>query len=58
MEVDLFMWFLCGCYLLGGITIGWFGGIWWRNRKPKRSGTGRWDYKGHRPDTEDGGYFK
>ena len=25
MEIDLFLWFLCGCYLLGGISIGyWF----------------------------------
>ena len=44
MEDGLFLWFLCGCYLVGGITIGWFGGIWWRNRKPKRTGTGRWDW--------------
>ena len=45
MEIDLYIWFLCGCYLLGGTTIGWFGGIWWRNRNPKRTGTGRWDYR-------------
>jgi len=46
MEEDIFLWFLCGCYLLGGLTIGWFGGIWYRNRKEgHRTGTGRWDYK-------------
>ena len=45
MEDGLFLWFLCGCYLLGGITIGWFGGIWWRSRKGKQTGTGRWDYR-------------
>ena len=45
MEDGLFLWFLCGCYLVGGITIGWFGGIWWRNRKPKKTGVGRWDYR-------------
>jgi len=46
MEEDLFLWFLCGCYLLGGLTIGWFGGIWYRGRKKgRRTGTGRWDYK-------------
>ena len=44
MDDSLFLWGLCGCYLLGGITIGWFGGIWWRNRKPKRTGTGRFDW--------------
>ena len=45
MEDGLFLWFLCGCYLVGGITIGWFGGIWYINRKGKKTGTGRWDYR-------------
>ena len=45
MEDGLFLWFLCGCYLVGGITIGWFGGIWWRSRKPKKTGLGRCDYR-------------
>ena len=46
MEDSLFLWVLCGCYLLGGMTIGWFGGIWYRNRnKGTRTGTGRWDYR-------------
>ncbi len=45
MDEMLYLWFLCGCYLLGGLTIGWFGGIWYRNRKKgNKSGTGRWDY--------------
>ena len=44
MDDSLFLWVLCGCYLLGGTTIGWCGGIWWRNRIPKRTGTGRFDW--------------
>ena len=60
MDDSLFIWVLCGCYLLGGITIGWFGGIWWRSRKPKKTGMGRWDYRhGKSPsDDRDGGYYK
>ena len=43
MEVELFHWFLNGCYLLGGISIGyWF--AQWRQSKPKRTGSGRWDW--------------
>ena len=45
MEEDLYLWFLCGCYLLGGLTIGWVCGIWYRDRKHGKTGTGRWDYK-------------
>ena len=38
---DWFLWFLCGCYLVGGLSIGfWFSE--WRHRKDKK-GTGRWD---------------
>ena len=44
MEVELFHWFLNGCYLLGGITIGYYYCLW-KNRKNK-VGTGRWDYRG------------
>jgi|TARA_R110000824_G_C15196498_1_gene675298 hypothetical protein len=58
MEDGLFLWFLCGCYLVGGITIGWFGGIWWRKRKPKRTGTGRWDYRQGKRPSDDGDYYK
>ena len=46
MLDDWFIWFICGCFLIGGTTIGWFGGIWYRNRNNgKRTGTGRWDYR-------------
>ena len=38
MENDLFLWFLCGCYLLGGISIGYYFKAW-RDRKGKRTGT-------------------
>ena len=58
MEDSLFIWILCGCYLLGGMTIGWFGGIWWRNRKPKKTGMGRWDYKDRHLGGGDGDYFR
>jgi hypothetical protein len=44
MEDGLFTWLLCGCYLLGGITIGYYYCLW-KNRKNK-VGTGRWDYRG------------
>ena len=43
MEDGLFLWVMCGCYLLGGITIGYYYGQW-KNSK-KKSGTGRWDYR-------------
>ena len=46
MTDDLFLWFLCGCYLLGGLTIGYYFKAW-RNRK-KRTGTGRWDWRDER----------
>jgi len=45
MEDDLLLWFLCGCYFIGGITIGLFGGIWHSRRREGKTGTGRWDYK-------------
>ena len=32
---DWFLWFLCGCYLVGGMSIGyWFSE--WRHRKDKK----------------------
>ena len=59
MESDLFLWFLCGCYLVGGISIGYWFNEWRHRRKVDRTGTGRWDYRqGKRPDIDDGGYFK
>jgi len=43
MEDGLFHWFLNGCYLLGGISIGyWY--AQWRFKRSKRTGTGRWDW--------------
>ncbi len=42
-EFNYFVEFLCACYLIGGITIGYYFSLW-RNRK-KRTGMGRWDYK-------------
>ena len=59
MEDSLFLWILCGCYLLGGTTIGWFGGIWWRNRKRGgKTGTGRWDYSDGRKPSDDPDYSR
>ena len=59
MEDSLFLWVICGCYLLGGMTIGWFGGIWYRNRKRgDKSGLGRWDYKDRHLGGGDGDYFR
>ncbi len=44
MESDLlYLWFLCGCYLVGGLTIGYYFKAW-RDRKGERTGTGRWDW--------------
>ena len=44
-DQELFWMFMCVCYLIGGITIGW-----WLTRiyqktqnKKTRTGTGRWD---------------
>lgn len=46
MESDfLYLWFLCGCYLLGGLTIGYYFSQWKNKRKGHQTGTGRWDYK-------------
>lgn len=42
MSDELFWAFMCGCYLVGGITIGYYF-CQWKNRK-KKTGTGRWDY--------------
>ena len=47
MDDDLFLWFLCGCYLLGGMSIGyWFSQ--WRNKRGHKTGTGRWDWSNRR----------
>jgi glycerol-3-phosphate acyltransferase PlsY len=47
MEIELYHWFLNGCYLLGGISIGyWF--AQWRNKRPVRTGSGRWDFSNKR----------
>ena len=43
MEDIFFLWLMCGCYLLGGVTIGYYFKAW-RNSKSKRTGTGRWDW--------------
>ena len=45
------------CYFVGGLTLGYYFSQWKNNRKPKRSGMGRWDYK-DRHLGGDGGYFK
>jgi len=58
MDSGLFQWFLCGCYLVGGMSIGYWFNEWRQRRNDSKTGTGRWDYKGHHPDTDDGGYFK
>ena len=56
MEEGLFIWFLNGCYLIGGISIGyWF--AQWRQNKPKRTGMGRWDWSDRRKP-RDGEYYK
>jgi len=47
MDDSLFLWVMCGCYLLGGITIGYYFKAW-RNSKSKRTGTGRWDWSNKR----------
>ena len=54
MDSSLFQWFLCGCYLVGGMSIGyWYGE--WRNKRNKKTGTGRWDYIDRHLD-DDGDY--
>ena len=42
MDDSLFLWIMCGCYLLGGITVGYYFKAW--RSKGKRTGTGRWDW--------------
>ena len=39
--IEWFWHFMCACYLIGGITIGYYFSLW-KNRK-KKIGTGRWD---------------
>ena len=41
MNDSLFWTIMCGCYLVGGLTIGYYFSLW-HNRK-KKTGTGRWD---------------
>ena len=43
MSDELFWSFMCMCYLVGGLTIGYYFAQW-KNRK-KKTGTGRWDYQ-------------
>ena len=46
MSEDAVIWFLCGCYLVGGLTIGYLFNEWQtRKRKGGKTGTGRWDYQ-------------
>ena len=46
MNEDILLWFLCGCYLVGGLTIGYLFREWKAKRsKGVRTGVGRWDYK-------------
>ncbi len=42
-DSGIFWHFISMCYLVGGITIGYYLNSVLRNRKNKRSGTGRWD---------------
>jgi|TARA_Y100001949_G_scaffold123648_1_gene105431 hypothetical protein len=46
MDDGLFWHIMCMCYLVGGITIGYYFNSW-KNRKSK-SGTGRWDMERRR----------
>ena len=45
MTEDLFWTLICMCYMVGGITIGYYLNSWLNRKKNNRSGTGRWDYK-------------
>jgi len=45
METDVFMWFLCGCYFIGGLGIGYLYNEWKHRKKGFKTGMGRWDYK-------------
>ena len=46
MNEDIVIWFLCGCYLVGGLTIGYLFNEWkTRRSKGGRTGVGRWDYQ-------------
>jgi len=44
---------ICGLYLVGGITIGYYFCLWKLNRKDKRNGTGRWDFSNRRYRDDD-----
>ena len=41
-EDDFFWTFMCLCYFVGGVTIGYYISQWLNRRK--KTGTGRWDY--------------
>ena len=56
MDSGLFQWFLCGCYLVGGMSIGYWFNEWRQRRKDDRTGTGRWDYRDRH--LGDGSQFK
>jgi len=56
MDSGLFQWFLCGCYLVGGMSIGYWFNEWRQKRKEGKTGTGRWDYRDRH--LGDGGEFK
>ena len=48
-ETELFHWFLNGCYLIGGMSIGYWFSEWRRRRNNgKKTGTGKWDYSNRR----------
>ena len=46
------------CYFVGGLTMGYYFSKWKNNRKPKRAGTGRWDYGEGGYPSRDGEYYK
>ena len=43
-DFPFFWTMMCVCYFVGGLTIGWWFTKYF-SKKPKRSGTGRWDYR-------------
>ena len=50
---------ISACYFVGGLTLGYYFSQWKNDRKNKKSGTGRWDYRqGKPPGRDDGDYFR
>jgi hypothetical protein len=45
MIEQYFLEILCACYLVGGITIGYYFKSWRDRKENSKTGTGRWDYK-------------